>query len=476
MAEAAKQEGWLPRSTPNSSDVPDIVPSIPPEALQQRQLDMALESPLPALANLIIYLLIALIGVGELPSSELLAGIAVIVAASVCRIGLGGYRARVGSARFPARMWGNALTACVLLQGLSWSALSLAILPYAEDHTLILASSVGICGMLAGAIFTLAPYPPAFNTYALSISIGLILTSFLEGPQGSLVLTAMYAIYLAIVLTWGRTQARRNLRNLRLTMENEALRQMLEEARKDAALANALKQESFAALGHELRTPLNAIIGFAQSLEAQIWGPLGNDRYRDYAQTINNSAQHLYVLIQDVLDLARHDAGKIVLHEQPVDLTKMLSACRQMLAGSAGSAGVYLALLPTDQPAWVSGDPTKLRQVVINLAANAIRHTPQSGVVQLSVTRLPDRSTVLSISDTGVGIAPENLERVLEPFVQLENPTVKNQGGAGLGLPLAKRIAEMHGGSLALESEVNKGTTARVILPPARTIDPPPAT
>jgi len=473
MAEAAKQEGWLPRPTPKSGSVPDIAPLISPEALQQRQLDLALESPIPALANLIVYLLIALLGAGALPSAELLAGISVIIVASLARICLGSFRARGGAARFPARIWGNALTACVFLQGLSWSALSLAILPYAQDHTLLLASSIGICGMLAGSVFTLASYPRAFNTYVLSISIGLMTTSFLDGPQGSLAFTVMYAIYLAVVLTWGRAQSVRGVRNLRLAMENEALRQMLEEAHRDAALADALKRESFAALGHELRTPLNAIIGFAQSLEAQIWGPLGNERYRDYAQTINTSAQHLYILIQDVLDLARHDAGKIVLHDQPVDLRRMLTACQQMLAGSAGSAGVSLVLAGSDEPAWVSGDPTKLRQVVINLAANAIRHTPQNGIVQLSVSRLPDRSTVLSVSDTGVGIAPENLERVLEPFVQLQNPAVKDQGGAGLGLPLAKRIAEMHGGSLALESQVDKGTTARVVLPPTRAIDPP---
>lgn len=266
---------------------------------------------------------------------------------------------------------------------------------------------VAVGGMLAGAIFSLTASPVTFRCYSVIAVIGPILGFAAVGDPVHLAVAGMGVVYMAVILLWGRDAGQSIDSSIRLRLENQALVADLAAVRDRAEMADRLKRESFANLGHELRTPLNAIIGFAQSLDAELWGPLGSPRYRDYAKAIADSGQHLYVLIQDILDLSRHDAGVLELDETSVDLCEAVRTCRKMLSGSASANGVSLTVEIPEAGLWVTGDSTKLRQIIINLAANAIRFTPAGGRVTIAARRLETGETELRVEDTGIGLDPD---------------------------------------------------------------------
>ena len=230
------------------------------------------------------------------------------------------------------------------------------------------------------------------------------------------------------------------------------------------------RSDSFANIGHELRTPLNAIIGFAQSIDAEIWGQLGDRRYKTYASLIAESGRHLLDLIQDILEFSRNDTAELSLSEERVDLNRLLMSCTTMLGKSAQEAEVDLTLESSVEPLWVLGDPTKLRQIVINLAGNAVQFTPRGGVVTLRTDRTEDGETRIQVADTGIGMSPEEAKRALEPYTQIMRERSGIHKGLGLGLTLSKRMAELHGGFLEISSAVGKGTLVTVVLPAFRSL------
>jgi signal transduction histidine kinase len=248
--------------------------------------------------------------------------------------------------------------------------------------------------------------------------------------------------------------------------KNEALKGLLIEADN----ANKSKSEFLATMSHELRTPLNAIIGFSDVLKKQLYGTLGNERYLEYVADINASGLHLLAIINDILDLAKAEAGKLELREDTFDMIQCVQDCIQMCRGRADEGGVKLTL---EAPQWemdAFGDERLLRQLILNLVSNAVKFTPPNGHVLVQLNADRSRGILVEVSDTGIGIPPEHLERVLRPFEQVERALSRRHGGTGLGLPFAKKIAELHGGSLWLESEVDKGTRVTVRLPADRLV------
>jgi two-component system cell cycle sensor histidine kinase PleC len=246
--------------------------------------------------------------------------------------------------------------------------------------------------------------------------------------------------------------------------KNAALKTLLIEADN----ANKSKSEFLATMSHELRTPLNAIIGFSDVLKKQLYGTLGNERYIEYVTDINASGLHLLAIINDILDLAKAEAGKLELREDTFDMIQCVQDCIQMCRGRADEGGVKLSL---DAPQWeldVFGDERLLRQLVINLVSNGVKFTPPNGQVRVRLNADERAGIFVEVTDTGIGIPAEHLDRVLRPFEQVERALSRRHGGTGLGLPFAKKIAELHGGSLWLESEVDKGTHVIVRLPPER--------
>jgi signal transduction histidine kinase len=242
----------------------------------------------------------------------------------------------------------------------------------------------------------------------------------------------------------------------------------LSEQKTRAEEASRAKSRFVANMSHELRTPLNAIIGFSDLIESEALGPLGNLRYKSYAEDIKNSGQHLLSLINDILDFSKADADCLTLHEENVDLEELLEGSVRMLLPRAAHENVKLVFEPAPASLCLRADGKRLKQIVLNLLSNAIKYTPAGGKVTLGAAIEGDGALAITVRDTGVGIAEGDQRKVLEAFVQVDNAPNRAHEGTGLGLPLTKRLVELHGGTLTLESRLGKGTTVRVVLPRER--------
>ncbi|MBC8792812.1 MAG: hypothetical protein C6Y20_14515 [Tagaea sp. CACIAM 22H2] len=238
----------------------------------------------------------------------------------------------------------------------------------------------------------------------------------------------------------------------------------LRNARDAAESANRAKSQFLANMSHELRTPLNAIIGFAEMIEKEIFGKVGSKRYIEYAADIAASGRHLVDLIGDVLDMSKIEAGRYTLEEDEVDLTQTIEAAIAIARGQAHHAGVRLNA--AGEKLRLRADGRALRQVLLNLLSNAIKFTPKGGRVDVA-WRAREDGVEVDVADTGIGISQEDLPHVIEPFRQAQG-VGRNYGGTGLGLAITKRLIEMHGGRLEIESEAGKGTRVRFRLPADR--------
>ncbi len=234
----------------------------------------------------------------------------------------------------------------------------------------------------------------------------------------------------------------------------------------EAEAANRAKTEFLANMSHELRTPLNAIIGFSEIINSEILGKIeGDSRYVEYARDINDAGTHLLGVINDILDIAKIEAGQLELEPRHTDAVEILAICEKMLAPQAIEAELtlvhsYGAMLPQ---IWV--DEQKFKQIVINLLSNAIKFTPSGGQVSLTASRTSDGGVEIVVADTGIGIASENIDRALAPFQQIDNAYCRGHEGTGLGLPISKALMEMHAGKLMLNSELGEGTTVTLRFP-----------
>jgi signal transduction histidine kinase len=243
----------------------------------------------------------------------------------------------------------------------------------------------------------------------------------------------------------------------------------LESARLAADESNRAKSEFLANMSHELRTPLNAIIGFSEIIRDARMGPVST-RYQDYAHDIHGSGAHLLRLITEVLDLAKVESGRLELFEESVRVERVIEDCTRIVADRAAAGGLALATdIPSDLPT-LRGDELRLKQILLNLLSNAIKFTPTGGRIRLSAEVQPDHGIHLSVTDNGIGMDPGEIPLALEPFRQLEGTLNRRFEGTGLGLPLARRLTELHGGILEISSTKERGTIATVKLPASRVI------
>jgi PAS domain S-box-containing protein len=250
--------------------------------------------------------------------------------------------------------------------------------------------------------------------------------------------------------------------------DRKQMEQALRDARDAAERGSRAKSEFLANMSHELRTPLNAIIGFSEIMREEILGPVAVPKYREYLGDINSSAQHLLLIINDILDIARIEAGRVELKEARIDLKRMIEECTRMLHGRISEAGLKLETSYENGAPWCIGDERLLRQVLLNLTSNAIKFTPSGGRVRIQVGRKVGGELTLAVQDTGIGMTTEEAAMALRPFGQVQGAFVRSRDGVGLGLPLAKSFVELHGGVLQVDSAPGRGTTVMVNLPPWR--------
>ena len=238
-------------------------------------------------------------------------------------------------------------------------------------------------------------------------------------------------------------------------------------AREKAELANKSKTEFLANMSHELRTPLNAVIGFAEVIEGQLLGEIGNPKYRAYANDIRESGQHLLSLINDILDHAKIEAGRRELHEEWLRLADLIHGTVRLVRERAHDRGIVLDVQPADGLPRVFADQRGIKQILLNLLTNAIKFTPENGRVTVRAEVGAD-GLWLEVADTGIGIAEADIEKAMAPFGQADNWLTREHEGTGLGLALCKQLAELHGGTLTLDSAPGNGTCVRVTLPAER--------
>ena len=237
-----------------------------------------------------------------------------------------------------------------------------------------------------------------------------------------------------------------------------------EVAMTRAEAANQAKSEFLANMSHELRTPRNAINGFSEIMAGEMFGPLGDARYKGYAADILKSGLHLLSLINDILDMAKIEAGKLTLHYETVSLREVVDDAARLMRGRVEEAGLKLLVDAPELPN-IEADHRGLKQVILNLLSNAVKFTPEGGDIVVALSREDDDRVRVAVTDTGIGIAPEDLGRLAKPFEQVEGQHSKTTQGTGLGLALTKSLIELHGGVLTMESEPGRGTTVSFDLP-----------
>ena len=242
----------------------------------------------------------------------------------------------------------------------------------------------------------------------------------------------------------------------------------LQIARDEAVKSSEAKTRFLANMSHELRTPLNAVIGFAEIIQNEAVGPIGQPRYREYARDIHDSATHLLDVINDILDVAKAEAGKLDLADETVEMDGFVAKTFRLLENRAEQHGIALSADLDPKAATLIADPRRLRQILLNLLSNAIKFTDAGGSVRVESALRDDGGLDIAVVDTGVGMTETEIETALAPFSQIDNSFSRHAEGTGLGLPLTKHLVELHGGTFALSSVKNAGTRITASFPAER--------
>ena len=244
----------------------------------------------------------------------------------------------------------------------------------------------------------------------------------------------------------------------------------LRHAKDQAEVANRSKSEFLANVSHELRTPLNAIIGFAEMMAGQMLGPIGLPKYQEYAADIRDSGGHLLALINDILDMARIESGRLTLHEEPVGIAVAIEPCVRLATERARRGGVTVEVAIERPTLRLHADERMVKQIVPNLLSNAVKFTLRGGKVTVEAAKGADGRVAIVTSDTGIGMTDDEIAKALTPFHRSESAFSRRFEGTGLGLPITKSLAEAHGARLEITSRPGVGTRCAVIFPATRTL------
>jgi two-component system cell cycle sensor histidine kinase PleC len=333
---------------------------------------------------------------------------------------------------------------------------------------IVLAATVTVQATLAGACRKLAV--PAFCLYAAVMA----LVPLQEHSAQSLYLAIMTPFYVWYIATIARQNHSRARAAVALVEERNALLAELvmakiesDRGRERAEAASLAKSQFLANMSHELRTPLNAILGFSEVISTRMFHATPERNY-EYAALINSSGHHLLALINDILDLAKIEAGRWKLEESMIDLHRMADDALQLVQWRAKDADAKLENTIDPELDMLYGDERAIKQILLNLLSNAVKFTPEHGRVTAFAGLGADGGMVFGVSDTGVGIAPEDQSKVFDSFGQGKHDVALPDKGTGLGLTIVKGLIEAHGGHVTLESEVGKGTRVSVHLPASR--------
>ncbi len=383
-----------------------------------------------------------------------------------------------------APRWRRLVMIASATSGVVWGLLSGIIEARAPiEHQMFL--GVVLAGMCAGALAALGYIRAAFYAFVLPALLPYATVMLMGGSAIHVALALLTLLFLGSLAFIAQTLERVVVSAFRLQHANAALVKRLtiardeanaaaeaktaliaslEESRREAESANQAKSTFLAIMSHELRTPLNAIIGFADVIRTEALGPLDNVRYREYVSDIRDSGAHLLELINKILDLSKIEAGKFELAPERLVTETMIRSLLRLFRDQATAAGVGLELHVEPRAAAIHADERALRQMLINLISNALKFAPRGTAIVITAAPSPG-AVEMSVSDQGVGISPDDVEKAIAPFSQLGDPMTRRHEGTGLGLSLFKALIELHGGQLSIVSTAGGGTTVRLRFP-----------
>ncbi|SRR5579885_450768 len=379
-----------------------------------------------------------------------------------------------------AHKWIVLATAAYSVFAATWAAMGIFLwAPHSDlNHLLIIMilactiagnmALVGACGPLVTACFAI-------------YGLGIIFTPLREGGIIYNGISLMAFFFIGYLIYMAR-QIHLTARDMFLLREDKndliaALARSKTEsdiAREKAEAASRAKSEFLANMSHELRTPLNAILGFSEMIHSEMFD-LKSKKHVEYARNIHDSGHLLLALINDILDLAKIEAGGLMLHEKELDIGTLVSDCVRLIGAKAHAGGLALHVRVEAGLPPVKADERALKQILLNLLSNAVKFTAAGGAVTVFAREDAQGNLLLGVADTGIGIAPEDQDRVFQNFGQGRHDVVTSDKGTGLGLPIVKGLAEAHGGRVILESAPGEGTCVTVLLPAARMGARPPA-
>jgi two-component system cell cycle sensor histidine kinase PleC len=334
--------------------------------------------------------------------------------------------------------------------------------------------AVVICGVLGTLAVSRINHVDMFLAALVPLVAVCSLRFVIGGSWLDIAIAALIPLFAAQFFVDGRRLTYRLDEDSRLRFEVEDLARELEEARDEALrkrfeaeTANASKTAFLANMSHELRTPLNAILGFSEIIAEECFGAVGSPRYKEYAGDIHNSGAHLLSLINDLLDVAKIEAGRMEIEPHALDVARTFDSALKIIGTKARERNQELVIdIEADSPE-LYADERALKQILINLVSNAVKFTPEGGRITVVCSRARCGNFQVMVEDNGPGIPREKLDKIFKPFSQVDNRYDRQGGGTGLGLALVRGLTELHGGRAWIESDFGKGCRAYVVLPVA---------
>jgi two-component system, cell cycle sensor histidine kinase PleC len=371
-----------------------------------------------------------------------------------------------------SKCWARKFCIGAAASGLLWGALCIGLNSWGSAEQYVMLTLV-ISGVSAGALTTIVTYLPAFLLFAGSMTLPLAY-ALLQHPAPSIAATGwLMLLFLAVIGFAARNLSKSAVRSIELKIDNQILNESLTAARRERDAARGEKWSTLAQLSHELRTPLNAIIGFSEAMHREFFGPLGNARYKEYSTHVHSSGLHLLTLIDEILQMSQGETGKLTLNESEVDPGEVVRACVAVMAPVAQRSQQRLTTDIPDGLPLLRADATALRQMLFALTDNALTYTPPQGKITIALRLAAEGGLLLEVRDSGIGMREEDIPLALQPFGRIANPLKHKTPGIGLGLPICKRLAEMHGADLAIASEAGVGTTCTIAFPAERSLARP---
>jgi two-component system, cell cycle sensor histidine kinase PleC len=428
-------------------------------------------------------LLAVIVAVGAMfwaPPAQLLLWLATVFLAkglliSLCRQFL---RTPCEEASPPA--WRTKMMAAEFLYGLSWAAVAFVSAGSAGEaaHTFVFAAILIVISM---RMLFAAPVMPIVYAGTLPMAAAIVVRfALLDNPYYWAMAAMAVGVYVYFVWLMSGTNATVTamigfrVEKDALIVELEQAKSISDEARLRAEEANQAKSRFLATMSHELRTPLNAILGFSEIMRSEILGAHENPVYKEYANDIHQSGQHLLNLINEILDISHIESGRYELHEAPLTLAAVAEDCQRLMRLRSEAKGLRIVEDFAPDLPQLFADERAIRQICLNLLSNAIKFTPTGGTITLTIGRTPTGGQFLSVKDTGPGIPENEIPRVLKSFGQGSLAHQTAEGGTGLGLPITKGLTELHDGTFELKSRFRHGTEVMVTFPRKRVIEPLP--